>query len=58
MLYEHARYEAARGFSDSELDVLRAIEFDDAQRVIVEDIMTSEQTDEGLQRRQGECLGA
>lgn len=46
LLYEYRRYEAARGFSDSELDVLRAVEFDDARRVFVEDIIDSEYTED------------
>lgn len=46
-LYEHRRYSLARGFSDAEMDVLRAVEFHDATRVGVDEITGSEQA-EGL----------
>lgn len=42
ILYEHKQYAAARGFSDAEMDVLRAVEFADATRVGVDEIMDSE----------------
>ncbi len=41
VLYEHRRYSLARGFSDAEMDVLRAVEFHDATRVGVDEIMDS-----------------
>ncbi|MFC7042860.1 hypothetical protein [Halonotius sp. GCM10025705] len=39
ILYEHRRYAIAEGFSDAEMDVLRAIEFHPADRVGVDEIM-------------------
>jgi DNA-binding transcriptional ArsR family regulator len=39
ILYEHRRYAVAEGFSDAEMDVLRAIEFHPADRVGVGEIM-------------------
>ena len=41
VLYEHRRYSRARGFSDAEMDVLRAVEFHKADRVGVDEIMES-----------------
>ena len=41
LLYEHKRYSQARGFSDAEMDVLRAVEFHEADRVGVDEIMES-----------------
>lgn len=39
ILYEHRRYALAQGFSDAEMDVLRAIEFHDEKRVGVDEVM-------------------
>jgi hypothetical protein len=39
LLYEHRRYSEAQGFSDPEMDVLRAIEFHDGEIVFVKEIM-------------------
>lgn len=39
VLYEHRRYAAAQGFSDPEMDVLRAIEFHDREIAFIKDIM-------------------
>jgi len=46
ILYEYERYSAAEGFSDAEMDVLRAIEFHEADRVGVDEIMEQEHTKE------------
>ncbi|WP_283401546.1 hypothetical protein [Halorubrum sp. DM2] len=37
ILYEHERYSSAKGFSTSELDVLRAIEETHEERVVLQD---------------------
>lgn len=42
VLYEHRRYSSARGFSDAEMDVLRAVEFHSSTRVTIGEIMTSD----------------
>lgn len=39
LVYEHRRYAAAKGFSDAEMNVLRAIEFHSATRVGIDEIM-------------------
>ena len=39
ILYEHRRYALAQGFSDAEMDILRAIEFHREKRVGVDEIM-------------------
>lgn len=39
VLYEHRRYATAEGFSEAEMDVLRAVEFHDEKRVGVDEIM-------------------
>lgn len=44
VLYEHRRYVEASGFSDAEMDVLRAVEFHSATRVGVDEIMESTHT--------------
>lgn len=41
ILYEHRRYALSQGFSDAEMDVLRAIEFHSEKRVGVDEIMAS-----------------
>ncbi len=41
ILYEHRRYALAQGFSDAEMDVLRAVEFHREKRVGVDEIMES-----------------
>jgi predicted transcriptional regulator len=46
ILYEHRRYERARGFTDAEMDVLRAIEFADAERVTIDEIMDDNHAEE------------
>jgi hypothetical protein len=46
LLYEHRRYSAARGFTDAEMQVLRAIEFHTADRVGIDEIEDSEHTQE------------
>lgn len=42
LYYEHRRYTFAQGFSDTEMDVLRAVEFADSQRVSFKEIKDSE----------------
>lgn len=46
ILYEHRRYAMAEGFSDAEMDILRAIEFHPADRVGVDEIMEHEHAKE------------
>lgn len=46
LMYEHRRYTEAKGFSDAEMDVLRAIEFHPAERVGVDEIMSAEWTED------------
>lgn len=41
ILYEYRRYSQARGFSDAEMDILRAIEFEPEKRVGVDEIMAN-----------------
>jgi hypothetical protein len=46
LLYEHQRYAVAQGFSDAEMDVLRAVEFHDADRVGIDEIMEDKHAEE------------
>lgn len=46
ILYEHRRYALAQGFSDTEMDVLRAIEFHNEKRVGVDEIMEDSNAEE------------
>jgi hypothetical protein len=46
MAYEHRRYAQARGFSDAEMDILRAVEFHDATRVGVDEVIESAHADD------------
>ena len=46
ILYEHRRYALSQGFSDAEMDVLRAIEFHSEKRVGVDEIMGSHHAEE------------
>jgi DNA-binding transcriptional ArsR family regulator len=41
ILYEYRRYEQASNFSDAQMDVLRSVEFHDAERVGVDEVMES-----------------
>lgn len=41
ILYEYRRYEKASDFSDAQMDVLRSVEFHDAKRVGVDEVMES-----------------
>lgn len=42
LLYEHRRYSRSKGFSDTELEVLKAIEFSDKDRVTLNEVMESD----------------
>lgn len=44
--YEHRRYADAEGFSDAEMDVLRAVEFTEATRVGVDEVIDHPQTED------------
>lgn len=41
LYYEHRRYAYSRGFSDTQMDVLRAIEFHGSERVSIQEIKSS-----------------
>ena len=56
VLYEHRRYALAQGFSDAEMDVLRAIEFHNEDRVTIDELMEDFHAQEYSQATIYKCL--